>query len=228
MEPLLWHVDATTPSHIQALQSGSLPPASPAAALTRVQRALSFFRTAARKYCKQADAPDLFALAMTRVAEHNDIAVDARNVEQLFHFVGQHVANTAERKALRAALREQRALFKASLPGACFPAPAPPGWGIPKPPPLPPPFVWKGCRYNVVAPPPRIPQPPPLPKFAPFVRNNFRVVAPPPLGEVYQPVGAPFPQTRASAALSFFRTASTCRQVLVESCIQQPAFMTCC
>nr|QNT38390.1 polyprotein [Tobacco ringspot virus] len=228
MEPLLWQVDATTPPHIQALQSGSLPPASPAAALTRTQRALSFFRTAARKYCKQADAPDLFALAMTRVAEHNGIAVDARNVEQLFHFVGQHVANTAERKALRAALREQRAIFEASLPGACFPAPAPPGWGIPKPPPLPPPFVWKGCRYNVVAPPPRIPQPPPLPKFAPFVRNNFRVVAPPPPGEVYQPVGAPFPQTRASAALSFFRTASTCRQVLVESCIQQPAFMTCC
>ncbi|UEP18555.1 MAG: polyprotein [Physalis vein necrosis virus] len=228
MEPLLWRTDATmTPAHIAASHRthGAAAAATP---LSRVASALAFFKKAASAYSRQKDAADLAALAMERVAEHNGISITADNIQQLFHFVGQHVANPTERKALRQALREQREAFMVSLPGAPFPSPAPPGWGIPRAPPPPPPFKSKGVRYRVVAPPPLIPKPPPMPKFVSVVRPNFRVVAPPPLPEVYQSSGAPFPRTKVAAALHFFSFAAACRRELVVSIVEQPAFMTCC
>nr|AGZ62583.1 RNA 2 polyprotein [Potato black ringspot virus] len=214
MEPLCWQADATLPPNVRHVGTP----------LSRVQSALAFFKKAARQFSKQADACDLAALAMERVAEHNGITVNAANIQQLFEFVGQHVADPDERKALRGALREQRKAFCQSLPGACFPMPRP----IPSPPP-PPSFVRAVYpRLRVVAPPPLIPKAPPPPTFKRVSRPIFRVVAPPPLSQEYQSPGAPFPLSRSSTALAFFKLAATCRQTLVISVAEQPALMHCC
>ncbi|QZQ78640.1 polyprotein [Potato black ringspot virus] len=214
MELLCRQADATLPRNVQHIGTP----------LSRVASAMAFFKKAARQFSKQADACDLAALAMERVAEHNGITVTAANIQQLFEFVGQHVADPDERKALRGALREQRKAFRASLPGACFPMPRP----IPSPPPLPTFVVVKRPRFRVVAPPPFIPRAPPLPHFKKVVRPNFVVVAPPPPPEVYQSPGAPFPLGRSDQALRFFKLAATCRQTLVCAVAEQPALMHCC